>query len=629
MVIDAQKQTFGFQAEVKKLLDLMIHSLYSNKEIFLRELISNASDAVDKLKFEAFDHPEFLKDDPEFKITVTLDKAAHSVTVSDNGIGMNREEIIDHLGTIAKSGTQKFMENLSGDKARDSQLIGQFGVGFYSSFMIADRVVVTSRRAGAKADEAVCWESKGDGQFTVEMVSKATRGTDVTLYLKEEEFELCDPWALRRIINKYSDHIAFPIMMEKVSESSDIEKNEQGESSLEQVNKASALWTRSKSEITDEEYQEFYKTLSFDYQNPLTWTHQRVEGQQDYLSLLYIPAQAPFDIFDRDQKSGLKLYIQRVYIMDNAEVMPSYLRFVKGVIDSNDLPLNISREILQSNRVLDKIRTASVKKVLNMLSKMAKDNTEDYAKFWKAFGNVVKEGPGEDIPNREAIAELIRFATTHENSDQQTVSFDDYIARMKPEQQDIYYLTAESYSASKNNPLLEIFRKKGVEVVLFYDRVDEWLMSHLKEYKGKKLKSIAKGDLSGLQTEEETKAQEEVKKDFESVLKQMKTVLGAKVKDIRVTSRLTDSPACIVADEAAISIHLQKMLEAAGQAMPPSAPILELNPEHALVAQLKNETDDERFAEWSTFLLEQATLAETGRLEDPASFIKRVNRFLG
>jgi molecular chaperone HtpG len=637
MATEAKKETFGFQTEVKELLQLMIHSLYSNKEIFLRELISNSSDAADKLRFESLSNPDLLKEDSDLKIFVEFDAKSKMLTVRDNGIGMSREDVIEHLGTIAKSGTKQFVSSLTGDQAKDSQLIGKFGVGFYSAFMVADKIVVNTRKAGLAADTAVRWESKGDGSYSVENITKASRGTEVVLHLKKEEEDLLSDWRLRGIITKYSDHVSFPIMMEKtadLSEDKDAKaKKEDAAPEFEAVNKATALWTRSKSEITDEEYKEFYKHVGQDYQDPLTWVHNKVEGKHEYTSLLYIPTNAPFDLWDRDRKSGLKLYIKRVFVMDNADLLPPYLRFVKGLIDSDDLPLNVSREILQSNALVEKIKAGSVKKVLNTLTKMAKNEPEQYAKFWKAFGAVMKEAPGEDTANKEQVAKLLRFSTTTTDSEEQTVSLEEYVSRMKEGQKHIYYVTAENFASAKSSPHLEIFRKKGVEVILLSERVDEWLVSHLAEFDGKKLHSVAKGelDLGDADTEEakkEEKAHKAQEKDFESVVKQMTEVLGDKVKEVRVTHRLTDSPACVVVDDAAMSMNLQRMMAAAGQAMPMPKPIFEINPDHDLVSTLKGEQDDAKFADWTNLLFGQSMLAEGGQLEDPASFVSLMNKVL-
>lgn len=627
-----QKETFGFQTEVKQLLHLMIHSLYSNKEIFLRELISNASDAIDRLRFEALSNSKLLDNDAELKIDLSFDKKAKTITIKDNGIGMNRAEVQEHLGTIAKSGTKTFLTSLTGDQAKDSNMIGQFGVGFYSAFMVADQVTVFTRRAGADASEGVKWSSKGDGEYTLENIDRPNRGTEIILHLKKECLEFADNYKLRGLIRQYSDHISVPIHMEKLPEYDDKGKEKPGEQgATEAVNQAKALWMRARNEIKDEEYKEFYKHISHDFQEPLTWTHNKVEGKHEYTTLLYIPSMAPFDLYQPDSKPGLKLYVQRVFIMDNADVLPNYLRFVKGVVDSADLPLNVSREILQNNPLLDKVKSASVKKILSMLEKMADKQPEDYAKFWKQFGQVLKEGPAEDFGNKEAIAKLFRFASTHSNTDAQDVSLADYIARMQKGQKHIYYVTADTFAAAKNSPHLEVFRKKGIEVLLLSDRVDEWLMSHLNEFDGKSFQSVAKGSLAldDKETKQEKEQLEKAEKDFESVLKQMKEALGDKVKEIRLTNRLTDSPACVVADEMGMSLHMQRMMKAAGQPMfGSSQPTLEINPEHRLVQSLKSEQDDAKFKDWTHILFDQALLAEGTTLDDPASFVKRMNQYL-
>ena len=627
-----EKQTLGFQAEVKQLLQLMIHSLYSNKEIFLRELISNASDASDKLRFEAINNNALFENDPELKIKLTFDKAARTITISDNGIGMSRQDTIDHLGTIAKSGTKEFFSKLSGDQQKDAALIGQFGVGFYSAFIVADKITVETRRAGLPASEGVRWESGGEGDFSVEAIDKASRGTDITLHLREGEDELLSVWKLKSIIRKYSDHISLPILMKK--EEWDEEKKETVvKDEFETVNQASALWTRSKSDITPEQYNEFYKHVSHDFEEPLTFTHNRVEGRSEYTQLLYIPQRAPFDLWDRNKRGGIKLYVKRVFIMDDAEqLMPVYLRFVKGVIDSSDLPLNVSREILQESRDVKVIREGSTKRVLGLLEELANSEEQEqkdkYATFWKEFGQVLKEGIGEDHGNKERIAKLLRFASTHNDSDAQNVSFADYIGRMKEGQDKIYYVTAENYTAAKNSPHLEIFRKKGVEVLLLTDRVDEWMLSFLHEVEGKELASVAKGglDLGKLEDEAEKKQHEETETQFKDLVEKMKTALADKAKDVRVTFRLTDSPACLVADEHELSGNLVRMLKAAGQNAPESKPILEINPDHPLVQRLKYE--EAKFDDWSHILFDQATLAEGGNLADPASFVKRLNEML-
>jgi molecular chaperone HtpG len=628
----SEKQTLGFQAEVKQLLQLMIHSLYSNKEIFLRELVSNASDAADKLRFEAINNSALFENDPDLKIKVTFDKAARTITISDNGIGMSRDEAIEHLGTIAKSGTKEFFSKLSGDQQKDAALIGQFGVGFYSAFIIADKITVDTRRAGLPATEGVRWESGGEGDFSVETITKESRGTDITLHLREGEDEFLSNWKLKSIIRKYSDHISLPILMQK--EEWDEEKKETVvKDELETVNQASALWARSKSDITKEQYDEFYKHVSHDFEAPLAYTHNRVEGRSEYTQLLYIPSHAPFDLWDRSKRGGLKLYVKRVFIMDDAEqLMPVYLRFVKGVIDSADLPLNVSREILQESRDVKVIREGSTKRVLGLLEELANSDEQEqkdkYATFWKEFGQVLKEGIGEDQANKERIAKLLRFASTHNDSDAQITSFADYIGRMKEGQDKIYYVTADSYAAAKNSPHLEIFRKKGVEVLLLTDRVDEWMLSFLHEVEGKELVSVAKGDLDlgKLEDEAEKKQHEETETQYKDLVEKMKTALADKAKDVRVTFRLTDSPACLVADEHELSGNLLRMLKAAGQSAPESKPILEINPDHPLVQRLKYE--DAKFGDWSQILFDQAMLAEGGTLADPAGFVKRLNEML-
>jgi molecular chaperone HtpG len=627
-----EKQTLGFQAEVKQLLQLMIHSLYSNKEIFLRELISNASDASDKLRFEGIHNNALFENDPDLKIRLTFDKAARTITLSDNGIGMSRDEAVEHLGTIAKSGTKEFFSKLSGDQQKDAALIGQFGVGFYSGFIVADKITVETRRADLPVTEAVRWESAGEGDFSIEPIAKESRGTDITLHLREGEDEFLSLWKLKSIIRKYSDHISLPIMMQK--EEWDEEKKETVvKDEFETVNQASALWTRSKSDITPEQYEEFYKHVSHDFEGPLAYTHNRVEGRSEYTQLLYVPKRAPFDLWDRNKRGGIKLYVKRVFIMDDAEqLMPVYLRFVKGVIDSADLPLNVSREILQESRDVKVIREGSTKRVLGLLEELANSDEQEqkdsYASFWTEFGQVLKEGIGEDMANKERIAKLLRFASTHNDSDAQTVSFADYIARMKEGQDKIYYVTADNYAAAKNSPHLEIFRKKGVEVLLLTDRVDEWMLSFLHEVESKELVSVAKGDLDlgKLEDEAEKKQHEETETQFKDLVEKMKTALADKAKDVRVTFRLTDSPACLVADEHELSGNLLRMLKAAGQDAPESKPILEINPDHPLVQRLKYE--EAKFGDWSHILFDQAALAEGGTLSDPAGFVKRLNEML-
>jgi molecular chaperone HtpG len=631
MSVDTGKETLEFQTEARQILHLMTHSLYSNKEIFLRELISNASDACDKLRFEALGNDDLYEGDGDLAITIDFDKDNKTVTVTDNGIGMSRDEIIDNIGTIASSGTKKFLESLTGDQAKDAQMIGQFGVGFYSSFIVADKVTVISRRAGLDKNEAVRWESDGQGSFTLENTEKDTRGTVVTLHLKEGEEEFADNFRLRNIIKQYSDHISLPIMMQKVDYDEDDKKEENKEVEYERVNSASALWARDRKDISDDEYKEFYKHVSHDFEDPLTWIHNRVEGNQSYTSLLYIPAKAPYDLFDRDHKRGVKLYVKRVFIMDDAEhLMPNYLRFIKGVVDSDDLPLNVSREILQQNKVIDRIRGASVKKILGKLESMAKDKPEEYTSFWKTFGQVMKEGPIEDFSNKERIAKLLRFASTETGSEEQNVSLEDYVGRMKEGQEKIYYITAESHAAASNSPHLEVFRKKGIEVLLLSDRVDEWLVAHLTEFDGKPLQSVARGDLDlgDIDDKEEKKAREEANKEFKDVIERVKKTLGDSISDVRMSQRLTDSPSCLVLNEHDMSMQMQQILEAAGQYAPKAQPILELNSEHKLVTKLKDIQDDDSFNDWVSLLFEQAQLAAGNQLDDPAGFVMRVNRLL-
>ncbi|MHB1174071.1 MAG: molecular chaperone HtpG [Sulfuriferula sp.] len=627
MTVEAHKETLGFQAEVKQLLNLMIHSLYSNKEIFLRELISNASDAADKLRFEALSDDALWENDPELRIRIAFDKDARTVTISDNGIGMNRQEVIEHIGTIAKSGTRQFFDALSGDQAKDSHLIGQFGVGFYSAFLVADKVTLITRRAGLGAEHAVQWESAGEGDYTLETVEKSGRGTDVILHLRADEDELLSSYKLQSIIRKYSDHITLPIVMKK--EEWDAEKKETVVKDEEEaINQASALWARPKSEITPEQYEEFYKHVAHDYEAPLAYIHAKVEGKQEYTQLLYIPAHAPFDLWDREQRHGIKLYVRRVFIMDDAkQLMPTYLRFVRGVIDSNDLPLNVSREILQESKDIEAIRGGSVKKVLGMLEDLAQNQPEKYAAFWKEFGRVIKEGVGEDFANKDRIAKLIRFSSTHNDSEEQSVSLADYISRIKEGQDAIYFVTADSFAAAKNSPHLEIFRAKGVEVLLLADRVDEWMISHLTEFDGKKLQSVAKGDLDlgKLADEEEKQEQAQQADAFKDLTDKIKEALGEQVKEVRVTHRLTTSPACLVAGEHDMGGNLERLLKAAGQNVPGSKPILEINPRHALVQRLKDQADSDKFSDWSAILFDQALLAEGGQLEDPAAFVRRLN----
>ncbi|WP_404339471.1 molecular chaperone HtpG [Pseudoalteromonas mariniglutinosa] len=629
----AQKETLGFQTEVKQLLNLMIHSLYSNKEIFLRELVSNASDAADKLRFLALSNGELYENDADLKVRISADKEANTVTITDNGIGMTRDEVISSLGTIAKSGTAEFFKNLTGDQSKDSQLIGQFGVGFYSAFIVADQVTVRTRKAGES--QGIEWQSAGEGEYTLQEIAKESRGTEIILHLREEEKEFADEWRLRSIVTKYSDHISIPVEMYKAevpeSEGPDGEKIAAEPAKWEGINRATALWTRDKSEVTDEEYKEFYKHVGHDWEEPLSWAHNKVEGKTEYTSLLYIPKKAPFDLWNRERQSGLKLYVQRVFIMDDAEqFMPSYLRFVKGLLDSNDLPLNVSREILQDNKVTQAIRKGCTSRVLKMLERMAKNRADDYQTFWNEFGQVIKEGPAEDMANKEVIAKLLRFSSTHTDDSTQNVSLEQYIERMNSEQDKIYYVVADSFAAAKSSPHLEIFRKKGIEVLLLSDRVDEWMMSHLTEFNEKSFQSITRGDLDlgKLDDEEAKKAQEESEKEVAGLVERIKTALGDNVKDVRFTHRLTDSPACVVADDNDMSSQMQKLMESVGQTVPEAKPIFELNPEHQLVKHLNAEQDEDKFAQWSHVLLDQALLAERGTLKDPAGFVSRLNKLM-
>jgi molecular chaperone HtpG len=629
MSVETQKETLGFQTEVKQLLHLMIHSLYSNKEIFLRELISNASDAVDKLRFEALSRPELLEGGAELKIRVSFDKDAKTVTLEDNGIGMSREEAITHLGTIAKSGTADFMKHLSGDQKKDSHLIGQFGVGFYSAFIVADKVDVFSRRAGDAASEGVHWASKGEGEFEVATVEKAERGTRIVLHLKSGEDEFSDGWRLRNIIKKYSDHIALPIELPK--EVAAAEGEEQPAVEWETVNRASALWTRPRTEVKDEEYQEFYKHVAHDFENPLSWSHNKVEGKLEYSSLLYVPARAPFDLYQREAPKGLKLYVQRVFVMDQAEsFLPLYLRFIKGVVDSNDLSLNVSREILQKDPIIDSMKSALTKRVLDMLEKLAKNESEQYKSFWKNFGQVMKEGPAEDFANKEKIAGLLRFASTNGDEGEQVVGLAEYLARAKEGQDKIYYLTGETYAQVKNSPHLEVFRKKGIEVLLLTDRIDEWLMSYLSDFDGKSFVDVARGDLDlgNLDSEEDKKAAEEVAKSKEGLVERLKTALGDSVAEVRVSHRLTDSPAILAIGEQDLGMQMRQILEASGQKVPESKPIFEFNPAHPLIEKLDNEQSDERFGDLSHILFDQAALAAGDSLKDPAAYVRRLNKLL-
>lgn len=627
MTVDAHKETLGFQAEVNQILDLVIHSLYSNKEIFLRELISNASDAADKLRFQALSDDSLYENDGELKIWIDVDKGARTVTVRDNGIGMSRDEVVANIGTIAKSGTKEFFKALTGDQAKDSQLIGQFGVGFYSSFIVADKVTLTTRKAGMSAEHGVRWESAGDGNYTLETLECAERGTRITLHLREGEDELLEAFRLESIIKKYSDHIMLPIMMAK--ESHDEEKDETVISE-EQINSSQALWTRAKNDIKEDEYNEFYKHIAHDFEDPLLNIHSRVEGNLEYTSLMYIPARAPFDLWDRNNRHGIKLYVRRVFIMDDAEhLLPPYLRFVRGVIDSNDLPLNVSREILQGNRQIDQMRNGTVKKILVALETLAKNEAEKYAKFWKEFGRVLKEGVLDDFSNRERIAKLLRYSSTHEDKPEPDVSLDAYVERMKEGQEKIYYITAESFAAAQHSPHLEVFRKKGIEVLLMTDQVDEWVSTHLTEFDGKPLQSVTKGglDLGNLEDEEEKKQAEEVAEKLKPFVERAKEVLGDKVKEVRITHRLVESPACLVADEHGMDASLERLLKAAGQSLGTgSAPILEINPEHSLIQAIQEESDEDRFKDWVFTLFDQSLLSEGGQLEDPASFVSRLNK---
>ena len=616
-------ETRGFQSEVKQILHLMIHSLYSNKEIFLRELISNASDAADKLRFKALENPDLYAGDAELGVRISTNKEAGTLTIADNGIGMTRDEVIENLGTIAKSGTKAFLESIGSDQAKDSQLIGQFGVGFYSAFIVADNVTVTTRAATAKADEAVMWQSAGEGEYTISDAEKETRGTEITLHLKDDEKEFLDDWRLRSIISKYSDHISLPVEVQTTDE-------ESKEVKWEKVNKAQALWTRSKSEVTDEEYKEFYKHISHDFADPLSWSHNRVEGKQEYTSLLYIPSKAPWDMWNRDNKHGLKLYVQRVFIMDDAEqFMPNYLRFVKGLIDSNDLPLNVSREILQDNKVTQNLRNACTKRVLQMLDKLAKDDKEQYQQFWSEFGLVLKEGTGEDFSNRESIAKLLRFTTTNSDSEVQSVSLDDYISRMQEGQEKIYFITADSYGAAKNSPHLELFRKKGIEVLLLSDRIDEWMMSNLTEFAGKQFQSISKSDESIEKlADQNSDEQKQVEKELEPFIERVKKVLADKVKEVKLTHRLTDTPAIVTTAADEMSTQMAKLFAAAGQKAPEIKYTFEINPDHQLVKRIANTQDETTFSDWVELLLDQALLAEKGSLSDPSKFIQTMNKLL-
>ncbi len=643
MTVDTKKETLGFQTEVKHLLHLMIHSLYSNKEIFLRELISNASDAADKLRFEALSNDGLYEGDSELKIRLEFDKELRTITIKDNGIGMTRAEVQEHIGTIAKSGTKQFFEALTGEQAKDSELIGQFGVGFYSAFIVADKVTLTTRKAGSEQSAGTRWESAGEGDYTIEAVEKTQHGTEIVLHLKEAEGEFLDGYRIRSIVRKFSDHISLPIVMDKeVMPTMDDEDTEEGEAAVkpvaqieeETINSASALWTKARHEISDDDYNQFYKHVGHDFQDPLTHVHSKVEGTNEYTLLLYVPARAPFDMWDRDTKHGVKLYIRKVFITDDAEqLMPRYLRFVRGIIDANSLPLNVSREILQQSKQITSIKSGAVKKVLGMLENLAKNEPEKYETFWARFGQVIKEGPIEDHANKARIAKLLRFASTHADTDKQCVALEDYVSRMKEGQDKIYYVTADSFATAKNSPHLEIFRKKGVEVILFSDRIDEWLVSNLDEFDGKHLQSVAKGDLDlgDLDAEEDKAAQEEITKDFESVLKQIKDVLADKVSDVRLSHRLTESPACLVADVYGMSLNMERIMKDAGQMMGMgmgSKPVFEINPTHPLVVRMKSEQDDTRFSDLTHILFDQAILSEGGHLDDPAAFVHKLNGLL-
>ena len=630
MTVEAKKETLGFQSEAKQLLQLMIHSLYSNKEIFLRELISNASDAIDKLRFEALQKSDLLGDDADLKICIDIDKEAGTITITDNGIGMTRDDAISHLGTIAKSGTAQFFSALTGDQKKDAQLIGQFGVGFYSTFIVADKVVVESRAAGSASNEAIRWISAGEADFEIENIDREQRGTSVILHLKSDETDFLDDWRVRSVVKKYADHVAVPVMMMS-QPAPPAEGEEPVEAEYEAINLAKALWTRSRTEITDEEYQEFYKLVSHDYQAPLTWSHNRVEGKLDYTSLIYIPSKAPFDMWQREAPRGLKLYVQRVFIMDEAEqFLPLYLRFVKGVIDSNNLPLNVSREILQKNPSIDAMRSALTKRVLDMLEKLAKKEPEQYQTFWSEFGQVIKEGVAEDFANKDKIAKLLRFATTHSDSKDQNQTLTDYLGRMKEGQETIYYVAADNYHTAINSPHLEVFKKKGIEVLILTDRIDEWLMSHLMEFEGKKFQDVAKGtlDLGDLEDPKEKAANEAVEKQFVDLLARIQTVLGEKVETVRITHRLTDSPACLVVNEDEMGMQMRRILESAGQAVPENKRTFELNPTHPLVEKLNAETDENRFTDLALVLFDQAMLAEGSHLEEPTSYVSRLNKLL-
>ncbi|MCH7742498.1 MAG: molecular chaperone HtpG [Proteobacteria bacterium] len=634
MSVKAKKETLGFQTEAKQLLHLMIHSLYSNKEIFLRELISNAADAIDKLRFEGLAKPALIGEDNDFKIRIDIDKKAKTITISDNGIGMSREEVIAQLGTIAKSGTAQFLDSLTGDEKKDAQLIGRFGVGFYSSFIVADKVTVESRAAGSDESDAVRWISAGEAEFEVENIEKPQRGTSVMLHLKGDADEFLDSWRLKSIVKKYADHVSVPVLMKKESVALDgdnDEKDEKKEDEDEVINTAKALWTRPRSEIEDDEYKEFYKHVSHDFQDPMTWSHNKVEGKLDYTSLIYIPAKAPFDIWQREAPRGLKLYVQRVFIMDEAEqFLPLYLRFVKGIVDSNDLSLNVSRELLQKDPAIESMRNALTKRALDLMEKLAKKDAEKYQEFWNEFGQVLKEGPAEDFNNKEKISNLLRFATTNSDSDTQDQSLDSYVSRMKDGQDKIYYVAAENYQTANNSPHLEVFRKKGIEVLVLFDRIDEWLMSHLMEFDGKQFQDVAKGslDLGDLEDKVEKEEKTKVEKEFKDLVKRIADLLGDKVEEVRITYRLTDSPACLVVNEDEMGMQMRRILESAGQNVPGSKRIFEINPEHPLLAKLNDESDEDRFNDLTMVIYDQAMLAEGSQLEEPASYVKRLNKLL-
>lgn len=637
MTTATDKETLGFQTEAKQLLQLMIHSLYSNKEIFLRELISNASDAADKLRFEALADGSLYENDPDLKITITFDQDAKTITVADNGIGMSKEDVISHLGTIAKSGTAEFLGKLSGDQKKDSQLIGQFGVGFYSAFIVADRVEVLTRRAGLSTAEGVHWESEGEAEFSVESAEKADRGTTIILHLREDSADFADNWRIRSVVKKYSDHIAIPVLMEKQPTP---EYDEEGKEKpvdkasapeFEAVNDATALWTRSRSDVTEEEYKEFYKHVSHDFEEPLSWSHNKVEGKLEYNSLLYVPKKAPFDMWNREANRGLKLYVQRTFIMDDAEqFLPMYLRFIKGVVDSNDLSLNVSREILQQDPAVESMKSALTKRVLDMLSKMAKNDAEKYQSFWDQFGQVLKEGPAEDFTNKEKVAKLLRFASTYTNTGVQNNSLEDYVSRMKEGQDKIYYVAAENFTTGSNSPHLEVFRKKDIEVLVFYDRIDEWLMGHMMDFDGKQFQDVGKGELNlgDLEGEADKKEKEKLESENKDLVERVKNVLGERIESVRVTNRLTNSPACLVVGEDDMGAQMRRIMEQAGQPMPESKPILELNPEHLLVKKLDQESDEDRFADLVDILFDQSTLAEGGQLDDPAAYVHRLNKLI-